>query len=91
MPQELTKQNLFQSIEDLGNIWLDLMRAYYGERYVEVRPREDQRDIPGAESSALPRPFDFSILNRVPLSLKLDVGGSAYWSEIAQMNTLDNL
>lgn len=91
VPQELTKQNLFQSIEDLGNIWLDLMRAYYGERYVEVRHREDQRDIPGAEGSALPRPFDFSILNRVPLSLKLDVGGSAYWSEIAQMNTLDNL
>ena len=27
----------------------------------------------------------------MPLSIKLDVGGSAYWSEIAQMNTLDNL
>ena len=25
------------------------------------------------------------------MSIKLDVGGSAYWSEIAQMNTLDNL
>lgn len=40
-----------------------------------------------------PRPvaFDFSVLNDVPLSIKEDVGGSAYWSEIAQMNTLDNL
>ena len=90
VPQELTKQNLFQSIEDLGNNWLDLMRAYYGTRYVEVRPSEAQRDL-SMEQSSQPAPFDFSVLNEVPLSLKLDVGGSAYWSEIAQMNTLDNL
>jgi hypothetical protein len=90
VPQELTKQNLFQSIEDLGNNWLDLMRAYYGTRYVEVRPSEAQRDL-SMEQSSQPVPFDFSVLNEVPLSLKLDVGGSAYWSEIAQMNTLDNL
>ena len=38
-----------------------------------------------------PTQFDFSMLNQVPLSIKLDVGGSAYWSEIAQMQTLDNL
>ena len=31
------------------------------------------------------------MLEQVPLSIKLDVGGSAYWSEIAQMQTLDNL
>ncbi|HWS44190.1 MAG TPA: hypothetical protein VN421_14030 [Pseudoflavonifractor sp.] len=77
VPMELTKQNLFQCIEDMGNIWLDLMRVYYGERYVEKQ---------GAAEL-----FDFSVLEEVPLSLKLDVGGSAYWSEIAQMNTLDNL
>lgn len=35
--------------------------------------------------------FDFGQLRQVPLSLKLDVGGSAYWSEIAQLQTLDNL
>lgn len=77
VPMELTKQNLFQCIEDMGNIWLDLMRAYYGERYVE---RQGDSEL-----------FNFSVLEEVPLSLKLDVGGSAYWSEIAQMNTLDNL
>lgn len=35
--------------------------------------------------------FDFAVLDPAALTLKLDVGGSAYWSEIAQMNTLDNL
>ena len=35
--------------------------------------------------------FDFSILDQIPLSLKLDVGASSYWSEIAAVQTLDNL
>jgi hypothetical protein len=35
--------------------------------------------------------FDFSRLDCAELSLKLDVGASAYWSEMASMNTLDNL
>lgn len=92
VPMELTKQNLFQCIEDMGNIWLDLMRVYYGTRYVEVPPGEAEQDMMGGQSAqAVPQPFDFSILDQVPLSLKLDVGGSAYWSEIAQMNTMDNL
>lgn len=90
VPMELTKQNLFQCIEDLGNIWLDLMRVYYGVRYVDVAPTEAQI-AQGVPNEPMPVPFDFSILDTIPLSLKLDVGGSAYWSEIAQMNTLDNL
>ena len=90
VPMELTKQNLFQCIEDLGNIWLDLMRAYYGVRLVEVMPTEIEV-AQGAPNRPTPTPFDFSILSQIPLSMKLDVGGSAYWSEIAQMNTLDNL
>ena len=63
----------------MGSIWLDLMRAYYGVRYVKL----DWVEGPAA--------FDFSVLEKMPLSIKLDVGGSAYWSEIAQINTLDNL
>ena len=84
VPMELVKQNLFQCVEDLAGIWLDLMRVYYGVRHVEhaagdgARTREEE-------------PFDFSQLGAMPLAMKLDVGGSAYWSEIAQMNTLDNL
>jgi hypothetical protein len=89
VPMELVKQNLFQCIEDLGCIWLDLMRAYYGVRYVETGGPE-QKEGENAQGAAH-LAFDFSRLGELPLSLKLDVGGSAYWSEIAQMNTLDNL
>ena len=96
VPMELTKQNFFQCVEDLGRIWMDQMRANYGVRYVDLKPTEEEKQqammmgmtLP---DQATPRVFDFSILNDVPLSIQLDVGGSAYWSEIAQMQTLDNL
>ena len=96
VPIELTKQNFFQCLEDLGRIWLDQMRAYYGERYVDLPPTEQDKQeqmmmglVP--DENPVPTLFDFGILENVPLSIKLDIGGSAYWSEIAQMNTLDNL
>lgn len=73
VPMELTRQDLYQCIEDLGLVWLDLMGAYYGLRMVD-----------GAA-------VDHSALAGVSFAVKLDVGGSAYWSEIAQLNTLDNL
>ena len=94
VPMELTKQDLLQCLEDVGNIWLDLMRVYYGQRYVELPLTHEQQMAAvqmGIDAEALPQLFDFSALEQVPLSIKLDVGGSAYWSEIAQMNTLDNL
>ncbi|MDR3309850.1 MAG: hypothetical protein LBS90_00680 [Oscillospiraceae bacterium] len=37
------------------------------------------------------RGFDFTKLRESGLSLKLDAGASSYWSEIASMNTVDNL
>lgn len=96
VPMELTKQNFFQCIEDLGRIWQDQMRAYYGVRYVEMKPSEEEKQAALELGQVLPdvptpQPFDFSMLEEFPLSIKLDVGGSAYWSEIAQMQTLDNL
>lgn len=96
VPMELTKQAFFQCVEDVGRVWLDMMRVYYGTRYVDLPPTESEQQgalLMGLPVSDDPRPvaFDFSVLNDVPLSIKEDVGGSAYWSEIAQMNTLDNL
>ncbi len=95
VPMELTKQDLYQALEELGYVWLDLMRAYYGVRYVDMPTPDELRQAAAAQGMAVPermlQPFDFSSLDELSLSLKLDVGGSAYWSEIAQMNTLDNL
>ncbi len=37
------------------------------------------------------KPFDFRVLRNTPMSLKLDVGAGSYWSEVASIQTLDNL
>ena len=94
-PMEMTKQALYQSVEDMGRIFLDIMRSKYGTRYVQTKLMLDE---PGAQPLGMQFPampfvkqFDFSILEEIPLSIKLDVGASSYWSEIASMQTLDNL
>ena len=76
-PMELTRQNLLQSIEDLGRIYMEFMGEYYGVRWVET--------------DGVTIPLDFGVLKAVPCGVKLDVGASSYWSEIASMQTLDNL
>ena len=95
-PLELVKLNMYESIEDLGRIYLDHMRVYYGTRYVQVKMLTKDQLNSQPLGMTLPEqdfntPFDFDILNRIPLSLKLDVGASAYWSEITTVQTLDNL
>ena len=99
-PNELTKQNLYQSIEELGAIYIDFMSEYYGNRMVEVDvASEADAELINFASDALslskdgkmPISFDFDTLKGLPMSLKLDVGASAYWSEIASVQTIDNL
>lgn len=94
-PMELTKQNDYKCMEDAARIWLDIMSVRYGVRMVEMAMDLDK---PGEQpfGMQLPEqrfvcPFDFSILKDIRLNIKLDVGGSSYWSEMATMQTLDNL
>lgn len=95
-PLELVKLNMYESIEDLGRIYLDMMRVYYGTRYVQVKflSKQEMNNQPlgmNIQDAEFNTPFDFSILNEIPMSLKLDVGASSYWSEITTVQTLDNL
>jgi hypothetical protein len=97
IPSEITKQNLYQSIEDLGRIYLEFMAEYYGTRPVDAK-MSDMVDDPEmlqfagvAGDKTVVTDFDFSVLKDVPMMMRLDVGASAYWSEIASTQTLDNL
>src|SRR5574344_605127 len=96
IPSEITKQNLYQCVEDLGRIYIEFMGEYYGKRDVdimatEVLPAEilSFAGVPATQEMQVE--FDFRQLKKLPMLLKLDVGASAYWSEIASMQTLDNL
>lgn len=98
-PLELTKQNLYQSVEELALIYIDMMRAYYGSRKVELTGlpgASEQEEQPFGIEDVLTAKFlvDFDFekeLKNLPMSVKLDVGASSYWSEIASMQTIDNL
>ena len=94
-PMELTKQNDYKCLEDAGRIWIDIMTVKYGTRMVEsAMDMDDVGEQPlGME---LPKqnftvPFDFSTLREMQISIEQEVGASSYWSEMASMQTLDNL
>ena len=99
-PAELTKQNIYSAIEDLARIYLDFMGEYYGIRYVDRPIKEQERmavmfaqqgnpDLEIPED--VPEPFDFGLLRENPVIVKVDVGGSTYYSETAAIQTLENL
>lgn len=94
-PSELTKQNLYKSVEDLFRIYIEFMAAYYGERMVDLPVPDEMKQqfemLGMPVPAAMPQPVDFSQLREYPMMLKLDVGASSYYSEIAAMQTLDNL
>lgn len=94
-PNELTKQNLYKCVEDLFRIYIEFMAAYYGERMVDMPVPDEmkqQAQLLGMPiPDKMPQPVDFSQLREYPMMLKLDVGASSYYSEIAAMQTLDNL
>lgn len=92
-PTEMNKQNLYAAVEDLFRIYIEFMAEYYGVREVDT---EKPDKIAQAEQFAMLEPqesitldFDFSMLKEMPMALKLDVGASSYYSEIAAMQTLD--
>lgn len=94
-PMELVKQNDYQCMEDSARIWIDMMSVRYGTRMVEMtmdldNPGEQPLGMQLPAQSFL-QPFDFSILKEIQLNIRLDVGASSYWSEMANVQTLENL
>ena len=99
-PSEMTKQNIYDCVEELFRIYLDFMGEYYGKRYVDAKPTSQELDAvafaqemnPDLEMpNAVPVLFDFKELKDHPVTIKLDVGASTYYSQIAAIQTLDKL
>jgi hypothetical protein len=81
IPLENPKANLYEWIEDIGRILFDMMGTYYGERPIVIE-QEGVKQVMN---------FDFSTFKNMWLNVRADVGESSYWSEIAAIQTLDNL
>jgi hypothetical protein len=94
-PMEMTRQNMYEQVDDLARIFKDIMSVRYGVRKVEVGLHMDK---PGQqplgmelEPMVFTEDFDFAQLRDFQMNIRHDVGASSYWSEIANMQTLDNL
>lgn len=75
-PLELQKMSLYQFVEDYARIVYDVVKTHYGTRKLQ----SDEGEII----------VDFS---KIPqgTNLIVDIGPSEYWSESAQIQTMDNL
>ena len=85
-PLELQRQAYYQFWEDCVLIMLESMRVNYGTRTVSY----DVFDQLGEEDKQLLE-FDFDAKDYNELQLTVDIGASAYWSEIAQAQTADGM
>lgn len=98
VPLELNKQNLITMIEDLGYIWLDFIRAkYITKRKVtiakQVSPTEKINNYmqEGNVESTKVEEVEIGGNPDLRFRIKVDVGASTMWSELASIQTLDNL
>ena len=107
VPLENVRAGLYEWVEDIGQILLDLMGTYYGKRPVIV-DREFEDPVTDATGAPVIDPmtglmqtqkfvrrvveeFDFDQFKHLWLNLRVDVGATTYFSEIAMTQTLDNL
>lgn len=81
-PLELQRMAFYQFFEDCVRIIIDIIRADYGLREVSYT---DDNGITVVE------PFDFSQVDYDAMEVNVDVGASSYWSELMQIQTVDNL
>lgn len=81
VPLENVKAAYYEFVEDCGRIMIDMMATYYG-----IRPVVIESDL-GREVEQ----FNFETLKGMWLHIKTDVGSASYFSEIASLQTLDNL
>jgi hypothetical protein len=107
VPLENVRSNMHEWYEDIAAILLDMMGTYYGKRpLVRDREFEDMVIGPDGNPQIDPNTglfltkktsrrvmeeFDFSVLKHLYLNVSVDAGATTYYSEIAMVQTLDNL
>lgn len=107
VPLENVRSNMHEWYEDIAAILLDMMGTYYGNRplVVEREFEEPVMDTTGGpsldpmkgtmltktQSRRVMEEYDFSQLKHLYLNVSIDAGATTYYSEIAMVQTLDNL
>lgn len=88
LPLSTQKRRFAQFKEDQGLIWLDFWLTKYNvPRMLTIKRTNPET----RQDEVIQIPFDGSQYNETTFSLKIDVGASTQWSEIASIQTLDSL
>ena len=107
VPLENPRANMYEWVEDIGAILLDMMGTYYGKRPI-MKNREIREAVYGEDGQPRRDPttgqvmsqvvtrrvmeeFDFRQLKKIWFNIRVDVGATTTFSEIAMTQTLDNL
>lgn len=107
VPLENTRAGVYEWLEDIGAILLDMIGTYYGVRPV-VRDRTFREPV--TNEAGMPmidpmtgmmqvntvtrrvaEPYDFSQFKNLWFNVRVNAGATTYYSEIAMVQTLDNL
>ncbi len=86
VPLDLQRRDFYRFVEDCVRIWLDMMSVNYGVRRVVISQR-----LENGEMVSIPTDFDFADIGKYRWRLKVDIGASVRWSEVLQVQMLDNL
>ena len=90
-PLELQRMAFYQFVEDTVRIFADFACTNYGVRQIKLEVTQPD-PMTGAETTVEQMvDIDFSLLDYRSLQLRVDVGEAAYWSELMQVQTMDNL
>ncbi len=81
MPLEIQKLEYFGFMEQVVRIIIDMLRADYGLRPVNIV----------SDGEVFEGMFDFATLNDANYNMKVEIGQSSFWSELTQIQTADNL
>lgn len=107
VPLENTRAGMYEWISDIGAVLLDMMGTYYGKRPLvrdkdfdepvtgaDGTPMIDQTTgqmITQKVTRRVAEEFDFSQFKHLWFNIRASVGATTYFSEIAMVQTLDNL
>ena len=89
-PLELRKQSFHDFVEAMCRIIADIIRARYGKRKVMMSTQtKDENGETKVEMEL--QEFDFSTLDDLQMTMRVDVGASSLYSEQLQVQTISNL
>ena len=107
VPLENPRSGLYEWTEDVGKILLDMMGTYYGERPLvrnkdlkELQTGPDGEPVidpvtgqmmTRTETRRVAEMFDFRQFKKLWLNVRVNAGATSQYSEIAMVQTLDNL